>query len=118
MYKVLGCFFVGLGLIGIVVPLLPTTPLILLAAGCFAKSSPKLHQKLLDHPLLGPIIQDWERNRCIAWKAKLVAMASLVVFGGSSVIFAIPFGPLQLLAGVLIIGSFWVIARIPLCEDA
>jgi len=116
MYKALGYFFVVLGLIGAVVPLLPTTPLILLAAGCFAKSSPELHQKLLNHKLMGPIIEDWEANRCIDRKIRRVATASLLIFGGSSALFVVPAGYMQVFACLIIGGSFWAIYRIPLCE--
>jgi len=66
----LGLLFVGLGALGLFLPLLPTTPFLLLAAACFARSSPRLHGWLLASPLLGPLLLDWERHGAIAPRAK------------------------------------------------
>lgn len=57
LFIILGLFSLGLGLLGIVTPGLPTTPFILLTGVLFAKSSPRLHQKLLDHKITGPYIR-------------------------------------------------------------
>ena len=67
-----------LGLIGIVVPLLPTTPFILLAAFCFQKGSDRLHRWLINHPRFGPLIADWRERGAIPPKAKRNAMIALV----------------------------------------
>ena len=72
-----GGFFLGLGLLGVVLPVLPTTPFLLLAAGCFARSSPRLHRWLLDHPVFGPPIRNWEDNGAISRKAKRLAVGSM-----------------------------------------
>jgi uncharacterized membrane protein YbaN (DUF454 family) len=77
LLKALGFMFVGLGLAGVFLPLLPTTPFLLLAAGCFARSSPAFHDWLLTHRLLGPYIRDWERDRSIPLTAKLTAVAMM-----------------------------------------
>jgi uncharacterized membrane protein YbaN (DUF454 family) len=66
----LGLLFVGLGTLGVFLPLLPTTPFLLLAAACFARSSPRLHAWLLASPVLGPLLLDWERHGAIAPRAK------------------------------------------------
>jgi len=65
LWFLLGTIFLSLGSIGIFVPLLPTTPLVLLAAACYAKSSPKAHQRLLDNKYFGPMLRNWETNRCL-----------------------------------------------------
>jgi len=57
---VAGFISIALGVIGIVLPLLPTTPFILLAASCFAKSSPRFHRWLLQHPSFGPLIETFQ----------------------------------------------------------
>ncbi len=73
-----------LGLIGVVLPGLPTTPFILLAAACYAKASPRLHGWLLNHRLLGPMVRDWETHRSLTRRSKTVAQVSMVVMVGLS----------------------------------
>ncbi|MCA9470979.1 MAG: YbaN family protein [Nitrospirales bacterium] len=68
-----------LGVIGIFLPLLPTTPFVLLSAYCFSKSSPKLHQWLLGQPTLGPMIRNWECYGSISRGAKITATVLMVV---------------------------------------
>ncbi len=72
--KATGGLFVALGVVGIFLPLLPTTPFLLLAAACFARSSPAFHDWLVEHHLLGPYIRDWQRDRSIPLPAKVTAV--------------------------------------------
>jgi uncharacterized protein len=73
-----------LGLIGVVLPLLPTTPFILLAAFCFQKGSDRLHRWLTTHPRFGPLITNWRERGAIPRKAKRNAMIALVAVLGIS----------------------------------
>lgn len=75
----LGWLFVGLGVVGIALPLLPTTPFLLLAALCFSRGSEKIHGWLINHPTLGPPIHDWQNKRAISRRTKVVASASMLV---------------------------------------
>lgn len=63
----------AVGIVGIVVPGLPTTPLVLLAAFAADRGSPKLHRWLIRHKTFGPMIQSWERERAVSRKAKWLA---------------------------------------------
>jgi uncharacterized membrane protein YbaN (DUF454 family) len=73
-----GLASLALGAIGIFVPLLPTTPLVLVAAFCFANSSDRLHQWLLDHNVFGPLIDNWRKYGAISRNAKTVSVVSMI----------------------------------------
>ncbi|QBY03848.1 DUF454 domain-containing protein [Thalassotalea sp. HSM 43] len=118
LYLSVGFGFVGLALLGVFLPVLPTTPFLLVAAACFAKSSRRWHNWLLNNKLFGPIIHNWQTNRCIPKKAKRLAVISILLFGGFSVFFAVPnlYGKLAT-AALLSIGLY-VVLSIRTCPDA
>ena len=66
----LGWIFILLAIIGAVLPLLPTTPFLILALGCFAESSPRFHRMLLENKWFGPPLAQWEQNKTIRRKIK------------------------------------------------
>ena len=74
-YLAMGFSFVALGFVGAFVPVLPTTPFLILAATCFARSSPRLERWLLDHPRFGPTLRAWREHGAIPRSAKLMALA-------------------------------------------
>jgi uncharacterized protein len=76
--QLFGTLCVIAGIIGVFVPLWPTTIFMILALWAFARSSPRLHNWLLTHPRFGPTLQAWERHGAIPAWAKLLAVASLV----------------------------------------
>lgn len=78
-WKILGAISLALGIIGIFLPLLPTTPFLLLSAFCFQRGSEKLHNWLITHPRFGPPIEDWNRHGAISQKAKIIALASMAL---------------------------------------
>ncbi|MEQ9326158.1 MAG: YbaN family protein [Rhodospirillales bacterium] len=78
-WRLLGLAFVGIGFVGIVLPVLPTTPFMLLALWAFAKGSPVLHAWLVNHPRFGPSIAAWNRHGAIPLRAKLTAIAVMGV---------------------------------------
>lgn len=68
-----------LGVIGIFLPLLPTTPFLILASFCYSKGSPRFEAWLLAHPRLGPIVRDWRESRVIRPRAKAFALITLAL---------------------------------------
>src|SRR5687767_2704143 len=82
-YLALGFLSLGLGVIGVFLPLLPTVPFMILAAFCFARSSPRLEAKLLDHAQMGPHIRAWREKGAVSRKGK---RAALIAFGASAIV--------------------------------
>lgn len=87
IYFVLGWIFLGLGMIGIFLPLLPTTPFLLLTAYCFARSSRRWHKWLLSQPHMGPLILDWQAHGVIRPRAKWMATGLMVPLVSISLFF-------------------------------
>ncbi len=75
----LGSIFLGLGVLGVFLPVLPTTPFVLLAGACYARSSERLYEWLLNNRLLGPSIREWDENKSIGRRAKITAILMIVV---------------------------------------
>lgn len=96
-----GAVALAFGVVGVVTPLLPTVPFLLLAAFCFARSSGRLHHWLLTHPKLGQPIRDWQQSGAISLKAKWLATLSIGVTFAVSVLLALPLWVLAIQATVL-----------------
>lgn len=79
LYLVAGLTFVALGVIGAFLPVLPTTPFMILAAACFARSSTRLENWLLDHERFGPLLRDWRTRGAIPKRAKRAALIGSIV---------------------------------------
>lgn len=77
--KFAGCVFVALGFAGVFLPLLPTTPFLLLALWCFARSSPAFHDWLVNHKVLGPYVRDWQRDKSVPLFAKVAAVTMMSI---------------------------------------
>ncbi len=107
-----GLTALALGIAGIVLPLLPTTPFILLAAACFARSSPRFHDWLLNQRVAGPIIREWQTHRAMPRRVKRIAYVLMLLSFGVSILIVPELWHRLMLAGLgLTLGYFlW---RIP-----
>ncbi|WP_081991007.1 YbaN family protein [Pseudoalteromonas piratica] len=86
-WLVIGLLSLMLGVIGIFLPLLPTTPFVLLSAFCFSKSSTRLHNWLLNHHLFGHLISDWDKYGVIRLKVKIIATSSMLLLVSYPLVF-------------------------------
>jgi uncharacterized membrane protein YbaN (DUF454 family) len=110
LYLCLGFASVALGAAGIVLPLLPTVPFMLLAAYFFARSSPRLEARIVEHPRFGPHIRAWRERGAIGPAGKRAALAA---FAFSAVIglVLLPFPWLLVPAAAALVGGSWIATR-------
>jgi uncharacterized protein len=116
-YLATGFTALALGAVGVVVPLLPTTPFILLAAACFARSSPYFHDWLLGHRIAGPVIREWMEHKSIPRKIKRWVYLLLTLSLGSSILLMPSAWHQVLLAllGIILLVFIW---RIPVRDPS
>jgi len=115
IFRLLGFLFVGIAVLGVILPLLPTTPFVLLAAACFARSSEKWHRWMLANNTFGPMIRNWEKNRCISCRVKLIAIASMVFVGGYSIFYAVESTQVRLVGGFFLLLGLITVSVIRTC---
>lgn len=111
MWFISGWICLALGAMGILLPLLPTVPFLLLAALCFAKSSDTAHQWLINHKAFGPPIQDWQQSGAIRRPAKILATLSILAAFIISLFLGIAWWALTLQAIVLTCVSIFIWSR-------
>lgn len=110
-YLVVGLLFVGLGVLGAILPVLPTTPFLLVSLWAFSKSSARLERWLLEHPRFGPRLLAWRTNRVIPLPVKLTAWGSMV---GSLTLMAVTGVPPTAMIGaasVMAIGAVYIATK-------
>jgi len=113
----LGCLAVLLGTIGIVLPLLPTTPFLILALGCFSQSSPRFHKMLLNNKWLGPPLQEWEKTHTIRRHIKYRVMILIIISFSASIAILSGRHGLQLMLVFLGLFVLLLVARLKEPED-
>ena len=107
----LGIFALGLGIVGIFLPILPTVPFLLLAAIGFGKSSDKTHNWLISHQYFGPPILDWEKNGAISRRVKFYASVSMLASLGLAVALTVPLVFLAIQAVCLLGAAIFIWSR-------
>lgn len=109
VFLVAGTLCVGLGLVGLFLPLLPTTPFLLLAAACYARGSRRFYDWLLANRTFGPLINEWRRHRSIPYRTKLSAIALMSLTLGISIVFFVPVLWVKLLLAAVGVGlAIWM----------
>jgi uncharacterized membrane protein YbaN (DUF454 family) len=79
LFLTLGWLFFVLGIVGALLPVMPTAPFILLAAGCWARSSRRFHFWLINHKFFGKFVRDWENNHAVPYYAKWLATIMMAI---------------------------------------
>jgi uncharacterized membrane protein YbaN (DUF454 family) len=102
LFLAAGLCCVVLGVAGLFLPILPTTPFLLLAAACFARASERFYNWLLNHRVFGPTVVEWRRHRAIPWRTKLFAIALMAVTLSASTVFFVRDPAVQ--AGLAVLG--------------
>lgn len=106
-----GFFFTAVGIIGAFLPILPTTVFLLLATACFARSSPRLHGWLVNHPRFGPPIRNWQEHGAISRAAKRLAIGTMGVVFGLSLVFGLSRLALGGQAALMLVGAGFILTR-------
>ena len=88
-YAGAGLLSIGLAIVGTVLPILPTVPLVLLAGFFFSRSSEKFDSWLVEHAVFGPIIKDWRAGRGFTVRAKAIAVLAIIASFGFTILFAV-----------------------------
>ena len=112
VFLVLGFVFVGLGFVGAVLPGMPTTVFLILAAWCFSKSSDRFREWLMTHPRFGPVLQAWHKTRAIPVAAKCAAVGSMALsLSVTTFLIASSWQLPAILAAVLLPIAGWILSR-------
>lgn len=112
-----GSICVVLGVVGIILPIVPTTPFLLLAAACYAHSSKRFYVALLTNRYVGRYIRDWRENRGLTLATKIWIIFVLAVTMGASALFFVPLMPVKISLGIIGLGVSTYIWRLPTKVD-
>lgn len=112
VYFVLGWVMVALGFIGALLPVMPTTIFLIIAAWCFGRSSPRFEKWLLEHPVFGPTLVKWREHGAIPVRIKWIACGGMAFGLGSFLYFARPSPvPAALVALFFVASATYVLSR-------
>lgn len=109
----IGTVSLALGLIGIILPLLPTTPFLLLSAACYARSSDRFHDALLANRVFGPPIKEWHDYRSVAKKTKIVSIIVVIISFGITIGFVLNASLPRIILSVVALGIIIILLLLP-----
>jgi len=113
-----GTIFVVLGAFGIILPGLPTTPFLILAAACYIRSSQRLYDWLIANKTFGPYLKDYREGKGIPKRAKKIALIMMTIFVGYAVIFALDDLTIRIAVLALgMIGFYYVAYKVPSAKE-
>jgi uncharacterized protein len=112
-FKILGTGCVGIGIAGAFLPLLPSTIFFIMAAACFARSSPALEDKILNHPVFGPPVVAWREHGAISVRSKIVALSGMAFGFGLFYFSANPDLWLAIVVAIFMLGCATYVATRP-----
>ena len=114
LWVIAGSVFVVLGAFGVILPGLPTTPFLILAAACYIRSSQRLYDWLIANKTFGPYLRDYREGKGIPKRAKKIALIMMTIFVGYAVLFALDDLFVRIVVLILgMIGFFYVAYRVP-----
>ncbi len=108
----IGPLALGLGVFGIFLPLVPTTPFVLLATGCYMRSSPRMHHWLVSSPMLGPVITTWQAKRGLTLRTKVTTLVLVWLMLGSAALWLVENQIMQYGLVILALVKTIVLARL------
>jgi uncharacterized membrane protein YbaN (DUF454 family) len=113
LWIIAGTFFLALGIIGVFLPLLPTTPFLLLSAACYFKGSKKMHDWLLNNRWFGSYIRNYREGKGVSAKMKTISIIVLWITIGYSTIFAVNILIMRIILVLIAIGVAIHVVRLP-----
>jgi uncharacterized membrane protein YbaN (DUF454 family) len=116
IYFMLGLAFACIGIVGVFLPLIPTTGPLLLAAFLFARSSDRMHTWLIDHPRFGRFISDFQSGRGVPRRTKIVAVASMSVAFTYTIMWALPGTAVRIAVACVWAWAAWYVLHLPTAD--
>lgn len=113
LYIIAGTVFVVLGIIGLFLPVVPTSPFLLVAAACYAKSSDTLYNRLLSNPMFGQIIREWRESGTLPKRAKWASILLIAVSFSVSIALFLTEITSRIIMGLIGLVVIVVLFRIP-----
>ena len=118
LWIIAGSIFVVLGGLGVLLPGLPTTPFLILAAACYIRSSQRLYDWLIANETFGPYLKDYREGKGIPRRAKKIALSMMTIFVGYAFLFALDDLIVRIVVLVLgMIGFYYVAFRVPTAKE-